>query len=340
MGTKELARGNLAHRIYLRTRDEFGELADEFNGMAGELERFRQKIETYNQRLAQEVERRTKELKHALADLRQLNQLKDSLMSSVSHELRTPLTSIRSFSEILLKEEGLDAETQHEFLNIIHEESERLSRLINDILDTAKLRSGKVQWKKQFIDLGATVRCAVNAAQGVALEKEVTLAEEVPAELPLIWADPDRIVQVLTNLISNALKFSPQKAAIHVKAELQDDRVLVSVADQGEGVPPDQAEHIFERFVQTGDILTEKPSGTGLGLTISREIVLAHQGEIWVKPNYPVGSVFQFTLPLGKSEENESKADASEPEMTASEGEAASPAGSPTCETVVRGKAL
>jgi sigma-B regulation protein RsbU (phosphoserine phosphatase) len=260
-------------------------------------------------------------------------------MSSVSHELRTPLTSIRSFAEILLKEEGLDAKTQHEFLNIIHEESERLSRLINDILDTAKLRSGKVQWKKQFIDLGATIRRAVNAAQGVALEKEVTLAEDVAADLPLIWADPDRIVQVLTNLISNAVKFSPQKASVQVKAELQDDRVRVSVADQGEGVPPEQAERIFERFVQTGDVLTEKPSGTGLGLTISRDIILAHQGEIWVKPNYPVGSVFQFALPLGKPDENESKADASEPEITASEGEAASPAESPTCETVVTGEA-
>jgi len=337
-GTKELARGNLAHRIYLQTRDEFGELAQEFNGMAGELERFREKIETYNRRLAEEVEHRTKDLERALTDLRRLDQLKDSLMSSVSHELRTPLTSILSFSELLLEQEEMEAETRNEFITIIHDESERLTRLINDILDTAKFRSGKVEWKKQSINLGVTIHRSISAAQGTALRKEVTIVEDVEPELPFIWADPDRIVQVLTNLISNALKFSPETASIDVKAERQDDQVLVSVSDRGEGVPPDQAERIFERFVQSGDILTEKPSGTGLGLTISREIILAHQGEIWVKPNYPVGSIFQFTLPLGKPEEKEPEAGPSESEATASESEVTAPAELPTTETVAMGE--
>jgi signal transduction histidine kinase len=265
-----------------------------------------QKVLEYSRRLEQksnELEAATAELRRANERLQELDRLKDDFLATVSHELRTPLTSIRSFSEILLDNPDLDAEERAHFLRIITSESERLTRLINDVLDLSKIEAGRMDWQVTEADLGELVRAAVRAAQGVLAERAVALEIVLPAEPAPVVCDRDRIVQVVLNLISNASKFVPKPGGrVRIALSRRDGIFEVRVEDNGPGVPVDKREAIFEKFHQlTGDLNTQKPTGTGLGLAISRQIVERFGGRIWVEDSTLGGAALCFTLPVAEA---------------------------------------
>jgi signal transduction histidine kinase len=255
----------------------------------------------YSRRLEQqsrELEASTADLRRANERLRDLDRLKDDFVSTVSHELRTPLTSIRSFSEILLDNPTLEAAQRQEFLRIIVAESERLTRLINDVLDLAKIKAGKLDWHLERVSASEVARAAATALGQLFRDKNVALAANLSDAIPAILVDRDRLFQVVVNLLSNAVKFSPRDAGlVTLKVETDAGGVRLSVADNGPGIASADRDAIFERFRQVGDTLTAKPEGTGLGLAISRMIIEHFGGRAWVEDAPGGGSVFHVWLP-------------------------------------------
>ncbi len=248
--------------------------------------------------LEAKVRLRTAELTAANRRLQELDRLKSDFVSTVSHELRTPLTAIRSLSESLLDADGIPRERQAQFLRIIAQESQRLSRLINQLLDLARIEAGKMTWRLEPLDLAGVVAHAVETTRALFDRKGVALDAgpdrgDVPVE-----ADRDTLMQVLTNLLSNAAKFTPAGGRVWVRTFLDGAQAVVEVEDTGIGIPPDQLDTIFERFRQVGDALTGKPEGAGLGLPISREIVAHHGGSLTVESEPGRGSCFRVALPL------------------------------------------
>jgi signal transduction histidine kinase/HAMP domain-containing protein len=228
---------------------------------------------------------------------RKLDQLKSDFVSKVSHELRTPLTSIKGFTEILLSYDDVDSKTQKEFLNIINDESERLTRLINDILDLSKIEAGKIGWKIQPVSIAEIVEYAVKLLQPIAHEKNLQIKTEVLSDLPIVRGDRDQLLQVMDNLISNAIKFTPS-GKIMIKAEKEEDHVKVMVSDSGHGISKEDQIKIFDKFQQLGDVRTGKPPGTGLGLAICKEIINHLGGKIWCESENNKGSTFHILLPI------------------------------------------
>jgi len=257
-------------------------------------------IVVYSHRLeqkSQELERATQELRAANARLQELDRLKDEFVSTVSHELRTPLTSIRAFSEILHDHPALPQAERARFLGIIIQETARLTRLINQILDLSRIESGLAQWRESLIDMRGLIEETV-AANGQ-LFSNACLETRLPARVPQVRADVDRIVQVLVNLLSNAAKFiEPGRGRVEVSLAEEGGFLRVDVRDNGPGIAREEHEVIFERFRQGRDALTGKPGGTGLGLHISRRIVEHFGGRIWVASRRGEGACFSFTLPL------------------------------------------
>lgn len=272
---------------------------------------FEERLRSLNEELDRRVQERTRELEEANQELKELDRMKDSFLSSVSHELRTPLTSIRSFSEILLRFDEEDRETQKEFLGIINSESERLTRLINDVLDLSRIEAGGMVWNDAVLSLAEVIRGLLPAQPRLLEEKSLRLKLDLPEDLPPVFADPDRIQQVITNLLANAIKFSYERAEICIKAETFEGRrsaetaewIRVSVSDEGIGIDEKDFSVIFERFRQVSiDTLRDKPQGTGLGLPICKDIVLHYGGNIWVESQKGKGSTFFFTLPAGTAD--------------------------------------
>lgn len=240
------------------------------------------------------------ELRRANAELQRLNEAKTHFLSNVSHELRTPLTSIRSFSELLLNYPNESLETRTEFLEIIKNESDRLTRLVNDVLDLAKIEAGRMQWRFQPVQLEEVIRVACDAMRGWAEAKGLELWIAAEPGLPSVRGDFDRLVQVVTNLLSNAFKFT-EHGYVQAGARQHQNELLLFVADTGHGIPAAELESIFEQFHQGGDALISKPQGTGLGLSICREIIQFHHGRIWAESEEGRGSTFYCSLPLAEA---------------------------------------
>ena len=254
------------------------------------------------------------ELEEANQRLQKLDQMKSDFLSSVSHELRTPLTSIRGFSQLINREfkrsfaplTGGDAALQKKAdriqgnLGIILTESERLTRLINDVLDLAKIEAGHTDWHDTLLPVATFLRDAASSAHGVFEEKPaVELHLEIEENLPQFFGDADRMQQVLVNLLNNAIKFTDQ-GTVTVKAFLnQENLIQIEVHDTGIGFLAKDAEAIFDKFQQSkhGDTLLDRPKGTGLGLAICREIVNRHGGRVWAQSQPGQGSVFTLVLP-------------------------------------------
>jgi Na+/proline symporter/nitrogen-specific signal transduction histidine kinase len=256
----------------------------------------------YSRRLeekSRELEAATNELRAANERLKELDKLKDDFVTTVSHELRTPLTSIRSFSEIVHDYPDLPIEERREFLQIIVQESERLTRLLNDILDLAKMEAGKIEWHMADIVPRAAIEQALAATKGLVRKHgNVRLETALDDDLPIVHVDADRLMQVIVNLISNAVKFSDkEKGWVRLEARREDGALRVDVRDNGIGIDKKDHTRIFERFQQAGNTLTEKPAGTGLGLPISREILRHFNGEIWVESEIGKGATFSFRIP-------------------------------------------
>jgi signal transduction histidine kinase len=216
----------------------------------------------------------------------------------VTHELRTPLTSIRAFSEILHDNPDIDSADRHRFLGLIIKESERLTRLINQVLDLAKLESGLAEWNTTAVDLNAIVGDALNSVSQLLKSHDIALSTRLAEGLPVVQGDPDRLVQVLLNLLSNAVKFCPPgEGRVGVRVYEDGGGVRVDVEDNGPGIRRQDQRVIFEKFRQGGDTLTQKPAGTGLGLAICRQIIEHLGGTLWVESEAGKGCVFSFRLP-------------------------------------------
>ena len=238
-----------------------------------------------------------------VTERREVERAKDEFTSIVSHELRTPLTSIRG-SLGLLESGVLGAlpENGQRMIEIAVENTDRLIRLINDILDIERIDSGKIDMHKEVCDGAELVACAIEGLEAFASEGEVTLrADAVPVA---VLADRDRILQTLTNLISNAVKFSPAQGTVEVSCEGRDGEVVFSVSDRGRGIPENKQEAIFERFQQVDASDSREKGGTGLGLAISQTIVENHGGRIWVESTAGEGSTFSFALPAVRERAN------------------------------------
>ncbi|MDQ0504475.1 sensor histidine kinase [Xanthobacter agilis] len=247
---------------------------------------------------AHKLEAASAELKAANAQLKTLDQLKDDFVSSVTHELRTPLTSIRALSELMLDAPDMDEAQKAEFLRIIVAESERLGRLVNQVLDLAKIESGLADWHTADVDLAHLVEAAVKATGELFRARGAQVEAHLPQGLPTVRADADRLMQVLMNLLSNAAKFVPEGGGrVDVTLRREGDSLVVAVKDNGPGVPAGEGDTIFEKFRQGGDALS-RPSGTGLGLPISRQIVDHFGGAMWLEQESGGGATFAFRLPL------------------------------------------
>ena len=226
-----------------------------------------------------------------------MERLKDELISTVGHELRTPLTSLRGFAELMLERE-FPPDRRQRFLSIIHGETVRLTNLINDFLDLQGIESGRQAYHFERVDLREVLR------EGMALftqaDAKHPLRLEVPDTLPPVQADKDRIRQVLSNFLSNAIKFSPRGGEVTVGARQQGAYVEVWVTDQGVGIPPEAIPQLFSKFFRVDNSQTRHIGGTGLGLALVKEIVEAHQGQVRVDSEPDRGSTFFFTLPVAE----------------------------------------
>jgi Na+/proline symporter/nitrogen-specific signal transduction histidine kinase len=233
--------------------------------------------------------------------LQALDRLKDDFMSSVTHELRTPLTSIRALAELMRDDAQMDPAQRQHFLGLVVAESERLSRLVNQVLEMAKIESGHADWQSADIDLAALLRQAVQTTAELFRERGATVDLQLPARLPPLRADPDRLLQVVLNLLSNAAKFVPAgQGRVGVRVRLQPAGLTVEVSDNGPGIAPAQQALVFEKFRQGGDP-AHRPQGTGLGLPISRRIVEHFGGRLWLKSEPGQGACFGFDLPCQTS---------------------------------------
>jgi len=260
-------------------------------------------VVVYSHRLEQksrELEAASAELRAANERLKELDRLKDDFVSTVTHELRTPLTSIRAFTQILLEHPDVDAEQRSRFLTIITKETERLTRLISQVLDLSRIESGKAEWREAEVDLRQVIGDAVTGMSQVFEERDIRVDVDLPARVAPVRADVDRVIQVLLNLLSNAAKFcEPGRGRVQVALREERDAVRVEVRDNGPGIEVADQAVIFDKFRQGGDTLTGKPHGSGLGLHISRQIVEHFGGRMWVESEPGHGSSFAFTLPHG-----------------------------------------
>ena len=228
---------------------------------------------------------------------------KSQLLSTVSHELRTPLASIKGFATTLLRQDvKWDETTQRDFLKIIEEEADRLTEIIDNLLDMSQIEAGALRIEKTPTQLRTLFREVVDEMR---MRTEAHwFVMDLPSELPQVSADPRRIRQVLHNLLENAVKYS-KGGQITLGCDVKGDFVVVSVSDQGEGIPPKYLDRIFERFFQIDGASTRRVGGSGLGLSISRGIIAAHGGRIWAESAVGQGSTFRFTLPIAYAEVSE-----------------------------------
>ncbi|MDD5273123.1 MAG: ATP-binding protein [Methylovulum sp.] len=322
---KELARGNFelatqlldetpnGQKVRFKAQGEIGQLAYSFIEMANEIRQSQDKLADYNRTLEAKVKERTQELERANEKLKGLDQMKTNFLSTVSHELRTPLTSVMGFARILQKKfestlfpplsQSEDKKVQKAMrqvmdnAQIIVEEGERLTTLINDVLDLAKMEAGRVDWNMRELNIEDIIDRAIAATSALVANKPVQLCKIIEEALPLCEGDRDRLIQVVINLISNAVKFT-DRGKVTCRAQLKGGELVVSVTDSGCGIKPEDQPLVFEKFKQVGDTLTDKPKGTGLGLPICKEIIEHHGGHLWLESELDVGSTFLFSLPL------------------------------------------
>lgn len=272
-----------------------------------------------NAQLFEDVEQAKMEAENASKTAEKANEAKSAFLSTVSHELRTPLTSVLGFAKIINKRlndkifpvlgeqdpKTTKTVTQiNENLQVVISEGERLTHLINDVLDLAKIEAGRMEWNQENVSLAEVAERAVSATTSLFDQKNIKLVKKIDETVPYIVGDTDKLIQVVINLFSNAVKFT-EKGEVTCSVYQKDNEVIVSVKDTGIGIAKEDYAAVFEQFKQVGgDTLTDKPKGTGLGLPICKEIVEHHGGRIWVDSEVGKGSTFSFALPFIASENN------------------------------------
>jgi len=262
--SQRIAAGHYDERVKARGADELGQLACSFNQMAEQL---------------QGVEG-----------------MRRQLIGDVAHELRTPLTFIKGSMEGLM--DGV-LPASSETYQQIHQEADRLNRLVDDLQELSRVEAGAYELDLRPVELSSLVKTVVNRLGTQFEDNNVLLNTDIPAGLPLVQGDADRLIQVLTNLLSNALRYTPEGGKVTLDASLQDDHIRVAVRDTGVGIPAEHLPHIFTRFYRVDKSRSRQAGGSGIGLTISKHLVEAHRGRIWVESEGEgQGSVFTFTLPI------------------------------------------
>ncbi len=250
-----------------------------------------------------QLEEASQALTAALDEVMQLDRLKGDFLSAVSHELRTPLTTILGFSEFL--EEGVAGPVtaeQRRFVRQIGEAANHLTWLVDDLLDFARMEAGPFRLDPRPLDVVLLLEDALTSMTSAADLAGITLALDVPTDLPEVLADPPRLHQICLNLLSNAVKFTPAGGCVVLRSRLVGDAMVrVEVADTGIGVPPESCEHLFKKFFRVQGGLTASTKGTGLGLAIAKQLVEAQGGEIGVESEIGLGSTFWFTLPRAEA---------------------------------------
>ncbi len=290
--TFNLAEGRLDAYLAVRTQDEMGQLAQHFNDMALRLKTAQmQKDQAQAQALTNKEE--------AIENLKQADRLKDEFLANTSHELRTPLNGIIGIGQSLLDGiGGQPTNVQAQNLRMIVQSGQRLASLVNDILDAYKMRTKELQLQRRPIDMYAMTNLALSFSQTLVNKKSLELCNEVPNDLPPVYADENRLQQILLNLIGNAIKFT-HSGRVTVSAELDaHQQMQIKVMDTGIGIPNDKLDIIFRAFEQADGSTARKYGGTGLGLSVTKQLVELHGGVIQVTSQIDQGSCFSFTLPL------------------------------------------
>jgi two-component system sensor histidine kinase GlrK len=265
--TKEMAQGNYPGDLKIQSPPEVARLSQAFNAMCEQLNK--------------------------------IDKMKSDFFSVMSHELRTPLTSIREGTSLLLEGVGGTLnEKQQKLMGIVSEESNRLIELVNSLLDLSKMEAGMMHFNFSRINPLPLFTIVAQLLEPLLVNKKIGLRLELPESLPAVPLDSDRILQVLKNLLGNAIKFTPEGGAITIAAGVQSEVIQVSVKDSGPGISGDQLQLIFEKFRQVSSPGTPMVKGTGLGLAIVKQIITAHGGKLWAESKPGRGSTFYFTLPL------------------------------------------
>jgi signal transduction histidine kinase len=230
------------------------------------------------------------------------NRSKSEFLANISHELRTPLHGILSYAKFGLNEATTAERSElQEFFHNVDHCAENLLHLVNDLLDLSKLEAGRMTFDFCIADLGELIEVVIDEFKSLCAEQKVDIRYERPEEAIAAMVDPDRIQQVIRNLLSNAVKFSPSSGIICVRLRRVGKAMLLSVRDEGPGIPPDEMEAVFDKFVQSSKTKSNK-GGTGLGLAICREIVDGHKGRIWAENNSGVGCIFYVELPIATND--------------------------------------
>ena len=250
---------------------------------------------------SKELQKLTNKLKVVNEELIIKDKQKDDFLDTIAHEIKTPLTGIRAATELLLdSEDEMPDELKQNFLNNILQDTDRLARMINNILDFEKLATNRISLLDKQNDIKTSIEKTLSSINQIAIQKNITLKYQ-PAESALLYYDEDRIIQVLTNLFSNALKFcNKEKGEICISSIKNKDFIEIAIEDNGTGIPEQDIHFIFEKFYQTKNQNIKKPQGSGLGLAICKQIIDKHNGEIWVENTEKSGARFYFKLPLKK----------------------------------------
>ena len=295
-GVQRIGGGDMSARLDVKTGDEIELLAEEFNKMTENLRGAYDELE-------RKVAQRTRDLAVANERLKELDRLKSDFVSNVSHELRTPLTAIKGAVDLVLREvPGPLTEKQVHYLTRVRSNTQHLAGLINELLDLSKIESGKTEVRSSRVSLGGLVHEVMETLRPVAAEKDIVLEATIVEPSILVWADRDKVNQVLLNLIGNAIKFTAIEGRVTISASTNGNgNAQVSVSDTGPGIPLHERENIFNKFYQIAQAGEAKPRGTGLGLAICKALVELHGGRIWVESAMNCGSRFCFTLPLPAS---------------------------------------
>ncbi|MFQ5963499.1 MAG: ATP-binding protein [Candidatus Scalinduaceae bacterium] len=310
---RKLAKGDftVTESVKINSEDEIGVLANAFIEMSKNMRISSKKLEDYSLSLEEKVEDRTIKLREANKKLQELDNVKTEFLSVVSHELRTPLTLVLGFARIISKKledvifpyVKVEDKKAHRVIKQINEnvntivlEGKRLADLINDLLDISKIESGKIEWNMKAISIVEVIERATKFTNSFFEQNNLELIRDVEEGLPAVVGDMDRLIQVVINLVSNAVKFT-EKGSITCRVRKKNNEIMVSVIDTGIGIAEGDMVRVFEKFKQVNGTLTKKSRGTGLGLPICKQIVEHHGGRIWIESEMGKGSNFTFTLP-------------------------------------------
>lgn len=296
-----ITRGDLEQRADIRTGDEFEELSQAFNRMLRHLTTVQEDLQKLNRGFESKVD----ELARVNLRLYEMNNLKNEFLATMSHELRTPLNSILGFSDVLMASPLNLNDKQRRYVSHIQSSGRTLLNLINDVLDLAKIESGKMEVHPVEFSVADLIERTVGAMLPLAEKKNIDLGWSVDHELPVLQQDLGKLQQILSNLLSNAIKFTPEGGRVRVRAEVRDEKHFsLTVADTGIGIPLEDQERIFEKFRQGSAVseqreaLTREYEGTGLGLSITKELTKLLGGEIHLQSEFGKGSLFVVELPL------------------------------------------